>query len=198
MEDTKARLLHMATRLFAEQGFDSVSIRQISDAAGVNSAMISYYFGSKQGLYNAVLAQQTGMICGFLKDAEAEGDPREVIRKYGETMLLLHEKNPYLLYYLHREIVDSAEGCSVFQDLAPLLFRLLASAIRNGIDNGLFRKDLDVFSAVFHLAGIVNAYFMSHRMHTCVSSMMSIPTEAVYIRQAVDVFLRGIERRDSQ
>lgn len=52
----RTRLLHAAVRLFAEKGFDKASTREIAQAAGVNIAAISYYFGDKAGLYRAALA----------------------------------------------------------------------------------------------------------------------------------------------
>ena len=53
----RARLLHAALRLFAENGFAKASIRDIAQAAGVNPASISYYFGDKNGLYRAAFTE---------------------------------------------------------------------------------------------------------------------------------------------
>ena len=50
-QQTRSRLLNVAGRLFSEHGYKSVSLRQIADAAGVNSALIGYHFGGKQGLF---------------------------------------------------------------------------------------------------------------------------------------------------
>tara|TARA_B100001123_G_scaffold339202_1_gene384124 strand:+ start:319 stop:1020 length:702 start_codon:yes stop_codon:yes gene_type:complete len=49
------RLLETATLLFAEQGYDSVSARALTEAAGVNLSAITYYFGGKARLYGAVI-----------------------------------------------------------------------------------------------------------------------------------------------
>lgn len=51
---TKSRLLAVAERLFAEHGFDGVSVRQLTAAAGVNLAAVNYHFGSKEGLLAAI------------------------------------------------------------------------------------------------------------------------------------------------
>jgi AcrR family transcriptional regulator len=50
----RERLLRVAARLFAEHGFNGVSVRTITAAAGVNLAAVSYYFGSKEGLLAAI------------------------------------------------------------------------------------------------------------------------------------------------
>ena len=53
--DTREKLLDAAERLFAEQGFDSTSLRQITAAAGANLAAVNYHFGSKEDLIVEVL-----------------------------------------------------------------------------------------------------------------------------------------------
>ena len=48
--DTKTKILDTAERLFAQKGFDAVSLRNIVEAAKVNLAAVHYHFGSKQAL----------------------------------------------------------------------------------------------------------------------------------------------------
>ncbi len=64
--DVKQRLVEAATLLFAQRGFDGVGIREIATAADANSAMVAYHFGSKEGLYQAVL--RAGFEQGCSKD----------------------------------------------------------------------------------------------------------------------------------
>lgn len=52
---THLRVVEAATRLFAENGFEKTTIRQICDEAGVNIASVNYHFGDKEALYFAVL-----------------------------------------------------------------------------------------------------------------------------------------------
>ncbi len=56
--DKRQQLLEVAETLFARHGFEAVSIRQLAKEADVNVAMVSYYFGSKDGLFEAVLAEK--------------------------------------------------------------------------------------------------------------------------------------------
>jgi len=50
-EETRERLLEAAGELFATQGIGSTSVREIAQKAGVNGALVSHYFGGKEGLY---------------------------------------------------------------------------------------------------------------------------------------------------
>ena len=54
-ERTKLRLLQAAAGLFASRSFETVSTRAIAKEAGVDAALIHHYFGSKEGLFQAVL-----------------------------------------------------------------------------------------------------------------------------------------------
>jgi AcrR family transcriptional regulator len=53
-DSTRKKLFASAERLFAERGFNGVSVRDIANDAGVNSALVGYYFGGKQGLLSEV------------------------------------------------------------------------------------------------------------------------------------------------
>lgn len=54
-ESTKTRILETSIKLFAKKGYDAVSVREICSMANVNLCMISYYFGGKKDLYNAII-----------------------------------------------------------------------------------------------------------------------------------------------
>ena len=55
-------LIAAAIPLFAAKGFNGVSVREVAAASGANLSMISYYFGSKEGLYAAVLTEQFAIL----------------------------------------------------------------------------------------------------------------------------------------
>lgn len=73
--DTKEVILDAAERLFAERGFDGVSVRDITALAGVNVAAVSYYFGSKSGLAVAAFRRRVGELSRervrLLREAES-------------------------------------------------------------------------------------------------------------------------------
>lgn len=57
-EESEARILDAAEQLFAAHGFNGVSIKDIAVAAEVDTSLVHYYFGSKAGLFTAVLARR--------------------------------------------------------------------------------------------------------------------------------------------
>lgn len=54
-EDTRRRILETALEIFATEGYEGASTRQLAERAGVNLPAIQYYFGSKEGLFRAVI-----------------------------------------------------------------------------------------------------------------------------------------------
>lgn len=66
-QTSREKLMKSAEHLFAERGYDGVSVRDIANDAGVNSALVGYYFGGKEGLLAEVYTQR----CGLLRDERA-------------------------------------------------------------------------------------------------------------------------------
>jgi AcrR family transcriptional regulator len=78
-DETRARIIDVAERLFAENGVDAVSLRQIMTVAGVNISLINYHFGTKEGLLRAIFARRIEPLnrqrLAMLEKAEMADDP---------------------------------------------------------------------------------------------------------------------------
>src|SRR5438067_6294934 len=66
--DKKDHILDVAERVFADYGFDGASTRTISGEAGVNMAMLNYYFGSKEGLFLAIFERRISVFQNLLQN----------------------------------------------------------------------------------------------------------------------------------
>jgi AcrR family transcriptional regulator len=62
LPDSRSRILDAAEELFAEHGFDAVSVRDITGRAGVRLALLAYYFGAKEVLFEAVIARRVDVL----------------------------------------------------------------------------------------------------------------------------------------
>ncbi|BEQ15794.1 CerR family C-terminal domain-containing protein [Desulfoferula mesophila] len=92
-DPTRERLLNEAERLFAGKGYDAVSLREITTAAGTHLAAVNYHFGSKENLYLEVFrqrwAQRTRQIQAPLRELAQRDSftPEELVRTMAKAFL---------------------------------------------------------------------------------------------------------------
>lgn len=193
-KDSRLKLIESATPLFAKRGFAAVSIRQLAEAAGVNSAMISYHFGSKENLYKEVLEQQ---FFQALKIVEAvwtqDLTPEERIQSYGRCIGRIHNRFPYLLSFVHSELTNPT-ACfdTVIRKFVPVLYGHLCRIFQEGIELGQFRSDLAPSFMAVSLAGIMNFYFIVKPLATKMLPP-AVTQEENFIEQALKIFLGGVK-----
>jgi TetR/AcrR family transcriptional regulator len=108
--DPRQRILEAAGRIFAQRGREGARTREIAKAAGVNPAMLHYYYSSKEELYGRVLTPLLEQLLAGLKSALASStDPRKQIRAVVEfyfNFLGAHTEMPRLIMW---EIVTGSD-----------------------------------------------------------------------------------------
>ena len=157
-------LLDAAERRFARQGFAATTIKDIAEAAQLNSALLYYYFANKEDLYHAVLRRRIASLAADVAPAlQAPVAPAEAIRRFVQAyvgFLLLHPELPALM---QREILDHAAEHALpeIQATGGTMLRRFAEIIRQGQESGDFRPDLDPVHAVVSIIGQVVYAFMA-------------------------------------
>src|SRR5882757_5260871 len=68
MIDKKDHIINKAVELFAAKGFEGTSIRDLATAADVNVAMVNYYFGTKEKLFDAIIERKANNSRGDLEE----------------------------------------------------------------------------------------------------------------------------------
>jgi TetR/AcrR family transcriptional regulator len=162
-KEARARLIEAALPLFATKGFKAVSIKEISQTAGVNGALINYYFGSKDGLYEAVLESQFSKFHTLLLKSDwLTLEPIERVRQFICNFIQLHRTNPYIRRLMTSELNHPS---SFFESLAPKYIRKLSGfliqTIEEGMAKGQFRDDLNPTCTTAIIVGMVNYYFLA-------------------------------------
>jgi TetR/AcrR family transcriptional regulator len=142
------RLLDAATELAVEQGFDSCGLREIAARAEVSSGMISYYFGDRQGLYEAIferaLNRVSEQVVALLEDETRAGSDRldELIRIHVTAIAA----DPWLPKLIIREVLaktDSSLKNAVADRVGQGPMRLMIRWIEEEQVRGILRADLD-------------------------------------------------------
>ena len=160
--DRHLHIMDAALRLFADQGFTKTSVRAIADEAGVNLAMISYYFGSKQELLEAIfdrhLSEKTSQIDEIISDNKL--GPFQMIERFVDFFVISFYKSRQFNKIMIRETSKEVDKDSViFAKVVKSRMdnrKTIESVIKKGQATGLFRKDVEVVMLACIMVGAIN------------------------------------------
>lgn len=169
--DTKTKILAVANELFARQGFDGVSIRDIANAAEVNVASINYHFKNKINLFHSIFAYNFEWMEGEVKKIAAidainsEEATWKIFMKFKEHgTVMINAFNLILSDHLQPE-----EGLVCGTDrLGPPGEKALLEIVTKDVGEKVPLEDREwavrmIFSNLFHLATIMNTSFFERK-----------------------------------
>jgi AcrR family transcriptional regulator len=170
--DKKDHILDVAEKVFSELGFDGASTRTISGEAGVNMAMLNYYFGSKEGLFLAVFNRKIISFQNLLQNLgnDASITAWNKIEKYIEMYAERVVNNNCFQKMLYQEMAMQRRG-DLADKIAEMLMKNVSEVhkiLQDGIDNGEFNKDIDMEMVIATIYGtknfIINAPLLTSNM----------------------------------
>ena len=195
--DTADKIIEAAIPLFAKKGFVAVSIREIADAAQVNSSAISYYFKGKEGLYQAVLEKNFSPLNELVKTAKALSSltATERLTMYAKNIALIHHERPFLTRFMMSELANPTPcGAIVIKKNISQFYEFIYSSLRMGVNAGEFSQELNLSYATVSLAGIMNFYFIANPLLKQLTTLSENSGED-YTAQALNIYLNGIKIR---
>jgi AcrR family transcriptional regulator len=139
----RKHLLEVAERLFAQQGFEAVSVRQLVDEAKTNIAMVKYYFGSKDGLFQALIAEKFPRTRERLAEiAELPITPWEKILKAVDMYVekLFQGRNFHLIIMRELSLCQRPEHVKLITEHLAYSLGVVRGFIEEGQEQGMFRK----------------------------------------------------------
>jgi AcrR family transcriptional regulator len=158
--DKKDHILDVAERVFSDKGFDGASTRLISGEAGVNMAMLNYYFGSKDGLFLAVFQRKIASFQDILQNLgndnsiSAWAKMEQYIELYGDKVV----SNNCFQKLLYQEM-GMNRGNDLSDRLRDMLLKNVSELnkiLNEGIANGEFKKDIDTAMVIAAIYGTKN------------------------------------------
>lgn len=142
----KERLIRVAMKLFAEKGFDGVTVRDISAAATVSVGLINHHFGSKEGLREAVdrhfLAQfEEAVLTNPLDPKLAERRGADALIEYTEQWIDRHiDEWSVSTAYMRRALLEGHEwGSNLFERY----YQMVRTMVDRLDAEGRLRPDVD-------------------------------------------------------
>lgn len=162
--DTRLALLDAAEALFARQGFAATTIKAIGAEAGVNPALLYYYFPDKERLYHAVLERRLGTFARRMTAELPAGLPplqaiERILRGYAAMM----QGAPQMPRLFARELADheAKHALPVIREIAAGLFQRICDLIRAGQRARQVRDDLDPRFTAISLVSQVAWFFVA-------------------------------------
>jgi AcrR family transcriptional regulator len=150
---TRIRIIEHAAALFAERGFEKVTVREICDAARVNVAAVNYHFGDKLGLYRAVVRTAVAAMRETNElsvEAGRGATPEDQLRAYVHVFLSRmsgRDRYSWIHQLMTREIEEPTEAFDeVIRDVIEPRFEYLSGVI--AALTGLPATDVKVLRAV--------------------------------------------------
>ena len=149
-DDARQLLIAAARKKIVSKPYDKVSIRELAQLAGVNSAMIKYYFQNKEGLYKAMIMEVTGQVMANFNHHLKSGEPDNLEDFFRSFVEVIKQSPEFPLLMLKEMVLNqgicrdyfieqfSTKNLKVFDriylhfkqagklkaDVEPLLFRL--------------------------------------------------------------------------
>ena len=140
-------ILQVAEKLFAEKGFDGTSIRDISKIAKINIAMVSYYFGSKDKMLEALVLFRTDDLAIQIENLSKELlSPLEKIMRLVDLYISRINKNKDIYKIMHFEL-STKKRILNFDSFSQVKKRNSASLrqiITEGQKEGIFNLDINI------------------------------------------------------
>lgn len=154
--DRRARIVAAATRLFAEHGFDGVSLRQVAREAGVDPALVHHYFESKDSLFSAAvsLPADPGDILAELDTSVAEGRGRYVAHA---VVTLWEGPQQHVLAAFFRATLGSAARTRLLRDVVR---RRILTRVAEGLPYDDGERELRAALAATQVVGFIVARYV--------------------------------------
>ncbi|MEM0118162.1 MAG: TetR/AcrR family transcriptional regulator [Conexivisphaerales archaeon] len=158
LQDSRQKILEVATKMFAEKGYSNVSVRDICKAANVTPPMIYYYFRNKKGLFNAVTRHKITMkeFIERLRHATAKGDVAAKIRSFNQVYLASFPEDAFRVgFYIKEDASLDKESARKVAESFDEIMKILELVIQEGIEKGQFKR-YDAKVSADMLLGLLN------------------------------------------
>ncbi len=196
--EKQVQIMEAAEKLFADKGFEGTSVRDIAEDAGVNQAMISYYFGSKEKLMEAMFTYRG--TSSLLQLEEMVQDKtltpiqkvEKLIDRYIEKLLT----NQCFHRVVVREQMVNNNGfiSDKLQEIKRLNQALIKELIAQGQRNGDFKKHVDIPLLMITLVGTVSHLITTQHFYREINNLQSLTEEEFqkHIRKKLSHHLKAI------
>lgn len=182
--NTEALILSAARKVFLQKGFDGARMQEIADEAGINKALLHYYFRSKEKLFETVFKEAFGKMIPKIADAfNNHSSLKEMLETFVENYISILIENPFIPPFIISEINRNPKAIfSMMQNIG-----IQPNMIITGIQKILDREKITQFSA---------PHLLTNLIALCVFPFVSRPLLQEFLFQnQEDEFIKFLEER---
>lgn len=190
----RARLFQVATRLFARQGYGATSVSMIVNEAGVTKPVLYYYFGSKQGLFDALFEEHFSDFTSIMEKAlREEHSLRDRLRTLTREQFAYCMRFPDRFRFVLQTVIGPEQGLGhlKFDEFKRLMGSKLNIMFSQALSSGqLGDRNLELMGLSY--IGMVHMFMMKHTLD---------PDFELNVESAdflVELFLEGARTKSHQ
>ncbi len=191
-------IINAAEKLFAIKGFDGASVRDIAHEADINVAMISYYFGSKEKLMEAVFEERTTNIRlkveNLIQDEKLA--PIEKVNVLIDDYVdkFIHQQEFHKIMMREQMIEKDTPIAGLIHELKKRNLESIRKLIQEGQKVGSFKKDIDIVLMMTTLVGTVSHMITSQHFYKKVNNLeyMGDMEFQKYMRKKLSIHLKSL------
>ena len=169
-------ILSAARRVFSRAGYEGARMQEIADEAGVNKALLHYYFRSKSQLFDAIFSDAFKSFWPVLEPKFVDGitSMKEIIWLAVNGYMDILLKMPYLPTLIVGELNRSPEKVGNLFQMAGVRPEIIVAAIRNGVESGEVYP-IEPRDLILNVLGMLISPFLSEPL--LASMFFSSPVE---------------------
>jgi AcrR family transcriptional regulator len=196
--EKQLQIIEAAEKLFAAKGFNGTSVRDIAETADVNLAMISYYFGSKEKLFEAMFAYRSEFFKLQLESMvqNRELGPMEKMHQLIDQYIeKLTNQQCFHRIMVREQMMNNNEFITAqIHDLKIRNQALINQLINEGQEKGVFKNDVDIQLLMMTMIGTVSQLVTTQHFYKEVKGLQSLSEEEFqqHIRTKLSEHLKKI------
>jgi AcrR family transcriptional regulator len=179
--DKQMQILTTAEGLFSSKGYDGTSVRDIAEEAGVNIAMISYYFGSKEKLMEALFEQRTNHV-KFQIETLLQDESMAPLEKIGRIVddyiqRVMEKQNFFKIMVCEQVINKNPAIIALIYNLKKRNTEEISKLIKDGQEKGAFKKNVDAMLIMNTVIGNITQMMLSLDYYQEFHGLQAIPKD---------------------
>ena len=198
LNEKQIQILEIAENLFAEKGFEGASVRDIAENAGINIAMISYYFGSKEKLLEALFAYRFEDAAQKLEKL-LQNKALSSMQKM-EAMIdyyidkFLQQRNFHKIMMREQVANERSDISNLISEYKKTNQQRVKKLIHEGQKSCSFHKNLDVPLLTATMVGTISHVVATQHYYREINGLKDMPEEQFQklLRRKISHYLKSL------